>query len=429
MFTTARLRLTLLNVAVMAAVIAALGAAITLLMDHLLMASMTTELQDQARAAAHEARENDRGQFQVQHAGFAGGAFYVLWDRNGTPTFDPAGAAPGALRSSALAAIDGRAGTQELDLSGDQDVLVASEPVRGSATVAAVQVGRSLEPVHAIEQQTVELVIAASVGALVISVLAGWLLAGRSLVPIRRALERQREFTGDASHELRTPLAAVDAGIQILRRHPEQSVGDNAELLDSMQDEARRMGRLVANLLVLARADSGEAELEAVDTDVDDLVRGAIREVDTVLSDGDPRVRLVSAGAGCSAVDPDRLKQLMLILLDNALRYTPPGSPIDVSCGRSEHELVLEVADRGPGIPVELRERAFDRFTRLGRGRTGSGAGLGLPIARWIATAHGGSIGLHDNGPGLRVRVVLPAGPRPAPGPESRAPRAGPIWQ
>ena len=114
-----------------------------------------------------------------------------------------------------------------------------------------------------------------------------------------------------------------------------------------------------------------------------------------------------------AAVDPDRFKQLLLILLDNALRYSPPGTPVEVTCVSRDHDLVLEVADRGPGVPAELRERVFERFSRLGRDLAGpdAGAGLGLPIARWIATAHGGSISLHDNGPGLRVRVVVPGSP------------------
>jgi len=408
MFTSARLRLTLLNVTVMAAVIAALGTAITLLTNQVLMASMTADLGTQARAAAHEARENDRGQFEAQHSAFASGVFYVLWSPQGTPTFDPAGATAGPLRGAALAAIHGQASTQELDLSGDHDALVASEPVSGSAMVGAVQVGRSLEPVHTVERQVVAIVAAASAGALLISVAAGWLLAGRSLVPIRRALERQREFTADASHELRTPLAALDTGIQILRRHPEQTVSDNAELLASMQGEARRMGRLVAGLLTLARADSGEAQLEAIDTDVAGLVETTVRDAEAALNGGESRVRVLEARPGTVAVDPDRLKQLLLILLDNALRYSPPGSPVEVTCVLRHRDLVLEVADRGPGIPADQRARALERFTRLGDDRTPPGAGLGLSIARWIVTAHRGSIDLLDNRPGLRVRVVLP---------------------
>ena len=428
MFRAARLRLTLLNVALMAAVIAALGVAITLLTNQVLMAGMASDLEGQARVAAHEARENDRGQFQVQHAGFATGVFYVLWAPDGTPTFDPAGAASSSLRGAALAAVHGRASTEELDLPGDQDVLVASEPVTGSTTAGAVQVGQSLAQVHAIEQRTVAIVAAASAGALAASVLAGWLLAGRSLVPIRRALERQREFTADASHELRTPLAALDAGIQVLRRHPEQTAGHNAELLASMHGEALRMARLVTDLLTLARADAGELELQAVDTDVDELVRATTRDVDVVPAGDEPRVRLLTASAGTAAVDPDRLKQLLLILLDNALRYSPPGSPVEVTCARRDHSLVLEVADRGPGVPAESRERVFERFSRLVEDRAGPGAGLGLVDVVAVLVLFG--LAEHDNDPGLRVRVVLPAGQhggdRPEGGPAAGTVRQGP---
>jgi signal transduction histidine kinase len=107
-------------------------------------------------------------------------------------------------------------------------------------------------------------------------------------------------------------------------------------------------------------------------------------------------------------VDPDRLEQLLLILLDNALRCSPPCSPAEVTCVLRHRDLVLEVADRGPAIPADRRAKALEWFTRLGDDRTPPGAGLGLSIATWIVTAHGDSIDLMDNRPGLRVRVVLP---------------------
>ena len=97
-----------------------------------------------------------------------------------------------------------------------------------------------------------------------------------------------------------------------------------------------------------------------------------------------------------------------MILVDNALNHGPSGGTVEVSCSRLERSLLLEVSDHGPGIPADERERVFERFHRLGSGRSGSGAGLGLSIAKWIVTAHGGSISLQDNQPGLRVTVTLP---------------------
>ncbi|MFZ0214463.1 MAG: sensor histidine kinase [Candidatus Dormiibacterota bacterium] len=107
-------------------------------------------------------------------------------------------------------------------------------------------------------------------------------------------------------------------------------------------------------------------------------------------------------------VDADRVQQLLVILADNAIRYSPRSSEVNLRCRSDERGLLLEVADRGQGIPAAQREHVFDRFTTTDASRTGAGAGLGLSIAHWIATSHGGAITLADNGPGLRVRVQLP---------------------
>ena len=107
-------------------------------------------------------------------------------------------------------------------------------------------------------------------------------------------------------------------------------------------------------------------------------------------------------------MDPERFEQLVLILLDNALTHSPSRGTVEVTCSTEDGVLVLEVADRGPGIPAAEREKVFERFYRLDPSRSSPGAGLGLSIARWIVAAHGGAITLHDNHPGLRARVTLP---------------------
>jgi signal transduction histidine kinase len=258
-------------------------------------------------------------------------------------------------------------------------------------------------------------VAAAGAGALLLILAASWYLAGRALVPIRRALERQQQFTADASHELRTPLSVIDAGVQVLRRHPDQTVGENGEVLVSIHDEAQRMARLVASLLALARADSGQAEISPVEADVDELVRAATREMEPLAATREALIQLAAPGAGRALVDPDRFKQLVLILVDNALMHSPARGTVEVTCSRKDRGLVLEVADSGPGIPANEREKVFERFYRGDPSRSGPGVGLGLSIARWIATAHGGTITLHDNHPGVRAVVTLPPTP-PDPG-------------
>jgi signal transduction histidine kinase len=397
-----------LNVAVMAVMVALLGGGILLLLQHVLMVGVTDTAQADARRAAAELREGDDAEFRSDHLSSAAGTFYVAWDASGSLLFNPANAPTATLAGPARSALAGRPGTQVLELGGDRDVLVASESVYSGngRLLGAVQAGQSLVPVHAVEAQAIGVVVAASVAALVLSVLGAWFLAGRALVPIRQALERQREFTADASHELRTPLAMIDAGVQVLQRHPERTAAENDELLGAMQQEARRMARLVSGLLALARADTGNAQVQLADTDVDELVSGVVRDANVV--DGGVPVRLVRAGTGRARVDPDRFKQLLLILIDNARRHSPPGAAVEVSCTGGAG-ILLEVADRGPGVPPRLRRRVFERFYRADPGRAGAGAGLGLPIARSIVAAHGGSIGLSDNRPGLRVRVSIRA--------------------
>ena len=143
------------------------------------------------------------------------------------------------------------------------------------------------------------------------------------------------------------------------------------------------------------------------DVDVGDLVRATTKDLEPLAAAHECGIRTTRADAGTAQVDPDRFKQLLVILIDNALVHGSPTS-VEVSCTRSERKLLLEVSDHGPGIPATERAKVFARFHRLHPGHNGSGAGLGLSIARWIVSSHGGSISLQDNGPGLKVTVTLP---------------------
>jgi two-component system, OmpR family, sensor histidine kinase CiaH len=397
-FQRVRRRLGAINALAMTVVIAALGAGVVLLMDNLLMLQEGWALQsDSARLDPFDARRPTNGD----------GTLYLVWDRDGTLESNPNDLPASSLRPQAMQALDGASGPVEVDLPGDRDVLVYSRPFdRGTVLQAA----RPLQPVRDVEQAATIVVAAASAGAVLLILGVSWFLAGRALVPIRQALERQQQFTADASHELRTPLSVVDAGIQVLRRHPDQTIGQNRDVLDSIRDETQRMSRLVGGLLALARADSGQAEISPAPVDVDQLIGAAARELEPLAAARRSRVQVLGPGAGGAIVDADRFKQLVLILVDNALTHPPAGGTAEVSCLPRDRSLVLEVADRGPGIPPEEREKVFQRFYRLDASRSGPGTGLGLSIARWIVTAHGGSIVLLDNRPGLRVRVTLPAG-------------------
>jgi signal transduction histidine kinase len=396
-FRRVRQRLLITNVIAMAIVIGALGTGVVLLMDNQLMALERSTLVSDARRVD----PND-----VARVAYGNGNVYVTWDASGNVVGNPNRVPTSRLRSEAMTSLSAPSGPSQVRLEDGQDVLVYSQPFEDGGVLQAV---RPLEPVQDVERVATLAVAAASAGALLLILAASWFLAGRALVPIRRALERQQQFTADASHELRTPLSVIDAGVQVLRRHSQQSIGENGEVLDSMRDEAQRMGRLVASLLTLARADSGEAEISPVEVDVDELVRAAARDLEPLAVMREARIQLAGPSAGRALIDPDRFQQLVLILVDNALTHAPAGGMVEVACSRKDRTLVLEVADRGPGIPANEREKVFERFYRLDPSRSGPGAGLGLSIARWIVTAHGGTITLHDNHPGLRARVTLPS--------------------
>jgi signal transduction histidine kinase len=408
-FGSLRKRLLLTNVAVIAAILVALGGGILLVMDRLLVAQETFTVNSDLQRAVIERRELSQDEFQSRHTFFTTGTFFVIWDLSGNVTFNPSGAPTAQLRPAALAAQGGRAGTVQVNLQANQPALIASQVITDQGVATGVlQAGRSLVPVSSVEREALLVMLGAGLAALLVIVLAGWFLTERALGPIRSAMDRQTRFTADASHELRTPLTIVDAGLQVLKRHPDQTISGNAQLIDSLSAETQRMKRLVEDLLTLARVDSDHAELRLEPTDVSQLVVTTGDDLQALAASRGGRLDVQSEPRIEAEVDPDRLRQLLVILADNALRHGEPGGMVEVRSDRVGPDLRLEVLDRGPGIPSEHRSKVFEPFYQLDGSRSGSGAGLGLAIARWIVSAHGGTIKLIDNEPGLVVRILIP---------------------
>ena len=208
-------------------------------------------------------------------------------------------------------------------------------------------------------------------------------------------LTRQREFVADASHELRTPLTSVLANLELLEA---RLAGEDAEIADSALRSSRRMRRLVADLLLLARADAGR-EAPRRPVDLADVVRDAAAEEAPVAADHELEVA-VPEGLVVNGV-PDDLHRLALNLIENAVAHTPPGTAVHVSARRENGSVRLDVADQGPGVPPEVRDRIFDRFVR-GGGDGSPGSGLGLAIVSAVARGHGGSVTLESSGRGRR---------------------------
>jgi signal transduction histidine kinase len=231
------------------------------------------------------------------------------------------------------------------------------------------------------------------------------------------ALKKQRAFVADASHELRTPLTSVLANLELLQASlQEPRHGEDRAMVDSALRSSRRMSRLVADLLLLARADAGRVGRHAP-CDLAEVAGNAAAEVAPVL--GERELTIENETTLGVHGNPDELHRLVLNLLDNAARYTPPGSRIDLRLRQEEEEAVLEVGDDGPGIPAQLRAQIFDRFVRSeGPADTavGPGSGLGLAIVRAVAASHGGTVEVGESAQGgalFRVRLPLQRSKQP----------------
>lgn len=217
-------------------------------------------------------------------------------------------------------------------------------------------------------------------------------------------LIRQRAFVADASHELRTPLTSVLANLELLSEVLDGDAGDAAR---SALRSSRRMRRLVADLLLLARADSGR-EATRTSVDLTDVVRDAAGELQSIA--GEHAFALDLEDGVLVHGTRDDLHRLALNLMENALRFTPAGTRVEVSVARDgDDAVVLAVEDDGPGVPEELRDRVFERFVRAS-GDGGGSSGLGLAIVKAVAETHGGTVAMAPplDGVGARFVVTLP---------------------
>ncbi len=288
-------------------------------------------------------------------------------------------------------------------------VRVLSQPFRTADASYVVQVVGD----RTAEQRTLGVLLAVLAGGsllvLGVALAVGYVLSGRALVPIRESMRRQRQFAADASHELRTPITIVRTSLEHLRRHPDATVSTLNATIDDIDAGASRLTDLVDQLLLLARTDSGGMDIEHLPVDLSEAALEAVAGLSSVASARGADIQLDVEPIEVLG-DPARLRQLVSLLIDNALRHGPDGQTIQVRLrGRAKGGATLEVDDQGPGIdPVDL-PHIFERFYRAGDAPPG-GTGLGLAIAEWIVVRHGGSIRA-ENLPtrGARFTVRLPA--------------------
>ncbi|MGG3470735.1 HAMP domain-containing sensor histidine kinase [Neobacillus pocheonensis] len=242
------------------------------------------------------------------------------------------------------------------------------------------------------------------------AIASGYFLAGRSLVPIKKAWQKQQEFVSDASHELRTPLAVIQAKTDLLFRSPNATVQDKILDVSAISTESRRMSKLVANLLTLARSDSDQIEMKKDSFQLNDLLKEIIQHYEEIAMYQEKSLRLEANEPVTFLADKERIHQLIVILLDNAMKYTNEGGDILLSCKQTHSSIILEVKDNGIGIPEQDIPKIFDRFYQSDKARTAAeGTGLGLSIAKWIIEKHHGKTKVQSTlGKGTTIEIIFP---------------------
>ncbi len=361
------------------------------------------------------------------------------------------------LSPTALDAVrHGRAWFETSTVEGQGLAIYTAPAVGPGRQVGVLQVARSLAETEALQTGLRRLLI---VGTLIATLLAfgiGWLLAGTALRPINRitqtaaaigaerdfgrrveysgpndelgrlattfnsmlaglqdayhgmaqALDAQRRFVADASHEMRTPLTTIRGNLGLLERQPPISPDDEKAVVTDLVDETDRLSRLVNDLLVLARADAGQV-VKTEPVCVRPLLEGLCRQAQllapnhTIVCDTFPDVAVQA--------NQDNLKQVLLVLLDNARKFTPAGGTITIAATADARQVAMSVADTGVGIAPEALPRIFTRFYRADVSRTGPSAGLGLAIAKAIVDSYHGEISVQSApGRGSTFTVTLP---------------------
>lgn len=293
------------------------------------------------------------------------------------------------------------------------DVRVVSLPVVQEETVVAVvQVGEPREVVQGTIVRLILVLVPIGLGALLLAAVGGLFMARRAMRPVQDAFGRQRAFIADASHELKTPLTLVRANAEVLARNP--ALADDRELAEDLVSETERMDAVLSDLLLLARLDTGKIDVDRKPFDLSVIITEAVSRFSQRAQAVGISLEAKTSGRLEAQGDPARTEQILAALLDNALRFTPPGGRITVTGRPADRRVEAVVRDSGPGIAADHMPHIFDRFYRAEAARTreGGGTGLGLAIARDLAHAQGGEL-TAENAPdgGAEFRLSLPRYP------------------
>ncbi len=278
-------------------------------------------------------------------------------------------------------------------------ILLVAQPIKSAAGIHGIfYAGKDVTPHYQFLKKLLYIIIGLLIMFIALITWIGYLMARRAMGPIEHAYQRQREFLADASHELRLPLSVLLSSVEATQLDEENRFSRfSRQVLSDMKDEIKRMSKIIGDLLTLARSDTAVLNLLKERFAIKPVAEEIIRKLYPIAHKKAITLKLDIVEDIVINADKERISQLLVILLDNALKYTPNGGEVRLfiqSPGTGSPELKIIVEDNGIGIVPEEQERIFERFYRVDktRSREMGGTGLGLPIAKWITESHGGSI-------------------------------------
>lgn len=449
-----RLRLTLLYSTLMGAILLVISAAVTLVITTLLLNQVDETLESAQKVVFEKIVVNQLGKIESKlgSTDISPNVYMQIWGLDGDLQ-----SSFGAMDNFETTPFDEAALRMDMpayrDLSGiDWHIRVLSIPlVQNGHKVATLQVASMLDVVDAARKSLTDILFIIWIVAVLFSAMAVWVTMGQTLKPLgaitetveqinraddlsrripysgpendeigsmvgsfNQTLERlealftsQQRLLADVSHELRTPLTVIKGNVDLMRRMKSL----DAESLSSIDQEAGRLTRLVGSLLLLAQAESGKLALIMKKTELDLLLTEVFQEM-SILAGSKVRVHLNEIDQVYVNGDRDRLKQVFINLVANAIQYTPQGGDVYLSLEQIKDQARVIIRDTGPGIPAEDLPHIFERFYRAEKSRTrgkSTGFGLGLSIANWIVEKHGGRIEVvSQEGKGTTFVIWLP---------------------
>ena len=449
-----RARLTLLYSTLLGGVLLLFGMAVYALVNFTLIGQIDQLLNDTATEILESARVDAVGELTILHLprlNMTTNVYIQVWDRDGRLVASSLDREqfPIALDTQGLATSEKAYRT--INYEGFL-MRVLSVPLSvGGRSAGTMQIASSLTVIESMREDLLYILVMGAVFAVLLAAIGSWLVIERSLAPldtvvetaeqINRAddlsrripfrqlpndevgqlvltfnetLERlesiftsQQRFLADVSHELRTPLTVIKGNVDLMRR---MNTLDE-EILASIDQESNRLTRLVGDLLLLAQAETGKLPLQQDCLELDSLLFEVLQEMH-IFADGKVNLRLTEIDQIQILGDRDRLKQVLLNLISNAIQYTPAGGDVNLSLAKADKKARVIIRDTGPGIPAEDLPHIFDRFYRTEKSRTrskASGFGLGLSIAYWIVHNHAGIIKVDSQeGEGTAFTIALP---------------------